>query len=116
MEGYHVKDHFLDRLYGEYQAYKASVLGCPNEEIFGRCYEIDVMVNFYEILTEKADGLSEPVLMEFLLRKNILKELYQLWLKKDDSNYSEMERHVDDEIENIINKMAKVQGGDIYGR
>ena len=48
-----MKEHFLDRLYGEYQAYRASLLSCPNIEIFNRCYEIDAVVNFYEILMEK---------------------------------------------------------------
>lgn len=42
-----MKEHFLDRLYGEYQAYRASLLSCPNIEIFNRCYEIDAVVNFY---------------------------------------------------------------------
>lgn len=45
-----MKEHFLDRLYGEYQAFRASVLGCPSAEIFDRCYEIDAVSNFYEIL------------------------------------------------------------------
>ena len=101
-----VKEHFLDRLYGEYQAYKASVLGCSNDEIFSRCYEIDAMVNFYEILAEKADGLSEDVLTKLLQHRNILTELYGLWLKKDDSIYSEMECHVEDEIKNIAGEAA----------
>lgn len=116
MEGNHAKEHFLDRLYGEYQAYKASVLGCPNEEIFGRCYEIDVMVNLYEILTEKADSLPENILMPLLQRRNILAELYELWLKKDDCCYREMESHVENEIENIIKEFPKEREGDAYGR
>lgn len=101
MREYCIKEHFLDRLYGEYQAYKASVLGCPNDEIFGRCYEIDAMVNLYEILAEKADGLPEHVLEKLLQRRNILTELYELWLKKDDSAYSELVSHVEDEIETM---------------
>ena len=87
MKEYGIREHFLDRIYGEYQAYKAAVLSCPNAEIFGRSYEIDVMVNFYEILIEKAGGLSEHVLAALLQHKNILNELYQLWLDKDDCNY-----------------------------
>ena len=102
MREYCAKEHFLDRLYGEYQAYKASVLGCTNEEIFNRCYEVDTMVVFYEILAEKADRMPEHVLAALLQHKNILSELYQLWLQKDDSCYSEMESHIEDEIENII--------------
>ena len=105
-KGYGIKEHFLDRLYGEYQSYKASVLSCPNEEIFKRCYEVDTMVVFYEILAEKAEELPEHMLAALLQHKNILNELYQLWLKKDDSCYREMENHIEDEIKNIAGEAA----------
>ena len=67
-----MKEHFLDRLYGEYQAYKASLLSCPNFEIFDRCYEIDAVVNFYEIMVEKAAGMSDRELEAVLEHKDIL--------------------------------------------
>ena len=96
-----MKEHFLDRLYGEYQAYRASLLSCPNFEIFDRCYEIDTVVNFYEILVEKAEGMSVHELQALLKRRNLLMELYELWLKRDDSAYGEMKMHVDSEISNM---------------
>ena len=102
MEEYHVKEHFLDRIYGEYQAYKVSVLSCPNIGIFSRCYEIHIMMNLYNILAEKADTLQENVLASLLQRRNILSGLYESWLKKGGSGYSELESHVDSEIENIM--------------
>lgn len=85
-----MKEHFLDRLYGEYQAYRASLLSCPNVEIFNRCYEIDAVVSFYEILMEKAAVMSDRELEVLLKRKNLLMELYDLWLKQEDSTYSEI--------------------------
>ena len=96
-----MKEHFLDRLYGEYQAYRASLLSCPNYEIFDRCDEIDAVVNFYEILSEKAEGMSDHELQALLKRRNLLMELYHLWLKRDDSAYGEMKMHVDNEISNM---------------
>lgn len=101
--------HFGDRLYGEYQAYRASVLGCSNTEIFSRCYEIDVFVNFYEILAEKSGELTDDMICRLLHERDILQQLYDSWLKKDDSNYAEMERHVMDEIE-------KMKGDVPYGK
>ena len=96
-----MKEHFLDRLYGEYQAYKASLLSCTNSEIFDRCYEIDAVVSFYEILVEKAEGMSDNELQALLKRRNLLMELYGLWLKQDDSTYGEMKMHLDNEISNM---------------
>ncbi len=101
-----MKEHFLDRLYGEYQAYRASLLSCPNIEIFNRCYEIDAVVNFYEILMEKAGGMSDNELEALLQRKDLLMELYDLWLKRDDSAYSEMEMHIDSEIRNMTKEIS----------
>ena len=101
-----MKEHFLDRLYGEYQAYRASLLSCPNIEIFNRCYEIDAVVNFYEILMEKAGGMSDNAPEALLQRKDLLMELYDLWLKRDDSAYSEMEMHIDSEIRNMTKEIS----------
>lgn len=101
-----MKEHFLDRLYGEYQAYRASLLSCPNIEIFNRCYEIDAVVNFYEILMEKAGGMYDNELEALLQRKDLLMELYDLWLKRDDSAYSEMEMHIDSEIRNMTKEIS----------
>lgn len=101
-----MKEHFLDRLYGEYQAYRSSLLSCPNIEIFNRCYEIDAVVNFYEILMEKAGGMSDNELEALLQRKDLLMELYDLWLKRDDSAYSEMEMHIDSEIRNMTKEIS----------
>lgn len=102
-----MKEHFLDRLYGEYQAYRASLLSCPNIEIFNRCYEIDAVVNFYEILMEKAAAMSDRELGTLLQRKDLLMELYDLWLKRDDSTYGEMKMHVDNEIGNMTRKISE---------
>lgn len=100
-----MKEHFLDRLYGEYQAYKASILSCPNVEIFNRCYEIDAVVNFYEILMEKTTKMSDHELEALLKHREILTELYGLWLKKADSAYNDMKGHVDDEIRNMTGEI-----------
>lgn len=98
------KEHLADRIYGEYQAYKAETLGLPNEEIFGKSYEIDTMVNLYEILMEKIQGLPESVLEALLRHRNILWELYDSWLAKDDSSYEELSKHVQEEIGTITDR------------
>lgn len=100
-----MKEHFLDRLYGEYQEYKASVLGCTNAEIYDRCYEIDAMANFYEILAEKTEVLSDEILQTLLQHRGILSKMYQVWLKKYSSCYSEMQQHVEDELKGFVKEL-----------
>ncbi len=93
-----MKERISERIYGEYQAYKAEILGLPNTEIFGKSYEIDTVVNIYEILMEKVQGLPDDTLAALLPHKNILMELYDSWLGKDDSSYQELAGHVEEEI------------------
>ena len=95
------QEQFRNRLTAEYQTYRASVLSCSNAEIYGKCYEIDIMINLYEILMEMSDKLSDSVLESLLSYGNILSWLYDLWLREDDSFYSELSGLVESEIKKI---------------
>ena len=99
-----MKEAFWNKLTAEYKIYQVSVLSLTNSEIYGKCYEIDCMVNFYEILIEKAESMSEETLSALLKQENILWNFYDVWLAKDDSNYSEMETHIAEEIEVVVAK------------
>ncbi len=99
-----MKEHFLDRLYGEYQAFRASVLGCPSARNFDRCYEIDAVSNFYEILVEKGRSAFRGYSGNSFAAQRILSNLYEVWLKKYDSSYSEMQQHVEEEIQKFVKK------------
>ena len=99
-----MKEAFWNKLTAEYKIYQVSVLSLTNSEIYGKCYEIDCMVNFYEILMEKAETMAEETLSALLKQENILWNFYDVWLAKDDSNYSEMETHIAEEIEVVVAK------------
>ena len=101
-----MKEAFWNKLTAEYKCYEVSVLSLSNAEIYGKCYEIDCMVNFYEILMEKAESMSEETLSALLSQENILWSIYDSWLVKDDSNYSEMEAHIADELEACVKRYA----------
>ena len=102
-----ISDHFMDRLYGEFQAFKAEMLALTNRELFGRCYEVDIKINLYEIMMEKAGGLTAETLSVLLKQKNILACLYDGWLKKDDSQYGELESHVVESIGYIADRCRR---------
>ena len=101
-----MKEAFWNKLTAEYKSYQVSVLSLTNSEIYGKCYEIDCMVNFYEILMEKAETMAEETLSALLKQENILWNFYDEWLAKDDSNYSEMETHIAEEIEIAVARNA----------
>lgn len=97
-----IREAFWNKLTAEYKSYQVSVLSLSNFEIYGKCYEIDCMVNFYEILMEKAESMSEDTLTALLGQEHILWSVYDNWLSKDDSNYSELEEHIAEELEAIV--------------
>ena len=82
-----MREYFLNQIYGEYQSYKASVLEENGGSIYARCYEIDCMINIYEILKEFAMKLPINELERLMNHRDILKYLYELWLKRSDSHY-----------------------------
>ena len=102
-----LKEALWNKLTAEYKSYQVSVLSMSNSEIYGKCYEIDCMVNFYEILMEKAESMSEEILSALLEEENLLWGFYDEWLAKDDSNYSEMENHIAEEIEVVVAEANK---------
>lgn len=104
-----MREYFLNRIYGEYQSYKASVLEENSGSIYARCYEIDCMINIYEILKEFAMKLSVNELERLMNHRDILKYLYELWLKKSDSHYVEMEHHVADEMKKLISNTEELK-------
>jgi len=101
-----VKECLFERLYKEYEEFKSSMLKQSKSDIFNKCYEIDVMTNIYDILIDKADNISDEEAGTLLNRSHILYELYGLWLKRDDYNYSELESFIYEEIE-IYGKEVK---------
>jgi hypothetical protein len=96
----------LDRIYGEYQAYKAKILSLSNAEIFSKCYEIDIMTNLYDILSAMTEKLDDDTIRKLLERRNILEELYERWLKRDDNVYAEIGACVSEEVDNLIAESA----------
>lgn len=102
-----LKEALWNKLTAEFKSYQVSVLSMSNSEIYGKCYEIDCMVNFYEILMEKAESMSEETLSALLKEENLLWGFYDEWLAKDDSIYSEMENHIAEEIEVVVAEANK---------
>ena len=93
-----MKECLFERLYKEYEEFKSSILKLSKLDIFNKCYEIDVMTNIYDILIDKADNMSDEETGTLLNRSHMLYELYRLWLKRDDYNYSELESFIYEEI------------------
>ncbi len=101
MEKSAVREKFIKRLYSELQDFKQSVLEQDKQSVYGDAYKIEVFSSLYNILMEKADSISDVVLLSLIEQSTgILEKIYQDWLKKEDSSYQELAEHVDSEFEN----------------
>ena len=105
-----MRKQFYNKILAEYASYKSAVLRGSSADIYARSYEIDVMTNLSEILLRLADTLSDRDLAVLMFRPNLLRELYNNWLKTDDSIYSELENH----IMNEVKLMRRHTGGAHY--
>lgn len=100
MEKNKIKENFIKRLYKELQEFKESVLAQDKQAVYGESYKVEVFSTLYEIFLEKADAISDAVLLNLLgCSAGILETVYEDWLKKEDSSYQELREHVESELE-----------------
>lgn len=98
-----IKEKFVKKIYSELQEFKESVLMQEKSLIYGEAYKVEIFSTLYEILLEKADSISDTMLLNLLEQSaGILEMIYQDWIKKDDSSYQELREHVDNEFENYF--------------
>lgn len=96
------KERFVKRLYSELQEFRQSVLSKDKESVYGEAYKVEIFSTLYEIFLEKADSISDAMLLNLLaISGGILETAYQDWLKKEDSSYQELKEHVDQEFEDM---------------
>lgn len=91
MEEKELRGLFSERLHIELHLFKDSMLCKTKEEIYEASYKIEVFVNVYEILMEKAENLDMGTIREVLRwRCGILESLYEEWLGYSDNAYDEL--------------------------
>lgn len=94
------------KLYLEYLKFKDDMLRKTQDEVFKNCYKIDVFLNLYEILVEKSQTFSAEVLLHLEKEENILEDLYEGWMKIDDSTYQEMCQYVNRKLGVLAQRKA----------
>lgn len=94
------------KLYLEYLQFKDEMLRKTQEEVFESCYKIDVFLNLYQIMVEKAQELSVEILVQLEQDEHVLEKLYNGWMKINDSTYEEMVRYVNEKLSSFGMKKA----------
>ena len=95
-----LREIFLERLHVEMNLFKDSMLRRNKADIYAGSYKIELYVNLYEILVAETERMQETLLRKLLYRDSgILDAFYEEWLTKDDSFYTELRDHVEDELD-----------------
>ena len=93
-----VKEQFFQKLKEEYQQFRQRILQKDKQDIIKDSYRIEIFEEFYKILVEKGDTLSDAILRNLLYQSGILDFLYDCWLKKEDSQLQELMDSVEEEL------------------
>ena len=95
------RELFCFKISMELKWFKLAVLGKKPYEIYDMAYEIDTMINIYEILFAMSENMDMETLQSLLTVSRVIAFLYEQWLKKEDSRMDEMQSCVASEIERI---------------
>ena len=77
--------------------------------MFERAYQIDTMLNLYELLIEMSQKMELEVLKTLLVFPNLLAFLYDRWLKEEDSHMEELQCSLEKNVEELQEKYQKVK-------
>lgn len=76
---------FCLRLNLEQKRYKKRMLKMSPDAVFGKAYEINVMLSIYETLIEKSEKMETDILKCLLVIPDILHFFYRRWMKTGDA-------------------------------
>ena len=88
----------------ELRAFQYSILQKEKEEIYGAAYQIDTMINLYELLVEMSGTMEEETLSAAVTVPGLLDFLYHRWLGYEDSYREELQSYIDKELAAIKDK------------
>lgn len=91
----------------EMAVFKRNILQLDKEKIYEKAYEIDSIINLYELLADTSQEIEEETLKKMLLFPNLLTFFYERWLKVEDGimeDYRECIKEGMQEISRIYSK------------
>lgn len=97
---------FCSKVNLEQKRYKKWIMKMKPEEIYGRVYEIDCMVNIGEVLLGKCENMDEDMLKCLLVIPSLLHFFYSRWMKTGDSFQKELEESMDNSIQELQQRIG----------
>lgn len=98
---------FCMKISAELEMFQMQMLKKAPEEIYGNVYLIDSMINFYEVLAEKAEYLDAGQLESLFAIPNLLKYFYDRWLDYEDHHVQDINECMTQAIREIGKRAGK---------
>ena len=95
--------------------FKKRMLKQSAEVLFERSYQIDTMLNLYELLMEMSQKMELEVLKTLLVFPDLLAFLYERWIKEEDSHMEELQCSIEKNVEELQEKYQKVKKEEMEG-
>lgn len=93
----------------ENTCFKKKMLKQGVEVLFERAYQIDTMLNLYELLIEMSQKMELEVLKTLLVFPNLLAFLYDRWLKEEDTHIEELQCSLEKNVGELQEQYRKVK-------
>lgn len=104
-----LRELFCIKIGLENARFKQKMLKQSAEVLFERAYQIDTMLNLYELLVEMSQKMELEVLKTLLVFPNLLAFLYDRWLKEEDSHIEELQGSLEKNVSELQEKYQKVK-------
>ena len=104
-----LRELFCVKIGLENTCFKKKMLKQSAEVLFERAYQIDTMINLYELLMEMSQKMEPEALKTLLVFPNLLAFLYDRWIKEADSHMEELQCSLEENVEELQEKYQKVK-------
>ena len=96
MKSKDLRKAFYEKIGNELELFKVKMLQEEPIYIYNNAFEIDSMINVYEILVEKGENYKDTTILRLLIVPNLLKYLYSHWFKTNSD--TTLENYIDETI------------------
>lgn len=104
-----LRELFCIKIGLENARFKNKMLKQSANVLFERAYQIDTMLNLYELLMEMSQRMEAEVLKTLLVFPNLLAFLYDRWIKAEDSHIEELQCSLEKNVDELQEKYQKVK-------
>lgn len=103
-----LQELFCTKIGMELEHYKRKVLRLEPEEIYHRAYQIDSIINIYEILVEHSRKMTGEMLQVMLVMPGLLAYFYRKWMKYGDSVAEELQECIRENVDRLCMVFPKI--------